>query len=395
MIPGPLQTIRKRAFFILSVCAVTLLALGLRLYAAARLNIDADEPVYLADAISYANYMRAGDFKMIAWNEKTYEHPALYKLIYGAVLLSQQPLERLPDKDLPRQAPIAAAPAGPWDLVLRRLSVFWGTLAVLVLSFLNPLAGLFIGIGTLSVKYTSEVYLEALPLFSSLVAVLAYDRWYQRIAGPAGSSGREAWWLLCSAVFLGITVASKYIYGVVALAVGVHFLIALLQKRVPTRYAFHLGAWALLSLLFFFAFDPYLWPHPIARLVRSVGYHETYQQSTWVEHYHYPFWQPFRWLAAFSAFYDLGPASAFLINIDTVIFLLALIGLPALFRRKPLFFWWLVIGLAFLLLWQTKWPQYTLIVMSPYSLSAAAGASTLVRRAGRLFHVAAPVPGTP
>ncbi len=386
---------RKRIGFWVAACAVTLLALGLRLYAAARLNVDYDEPVYLSAAISYANYMRAGDLKMLAWNEKTYEHPALYKLLYGVVLLFERPIDRLPDKDLPRLAPIAATAAGPWNMVLRYVSVFWGTLAVLALSLLDPLAGFFMGVNTLSVKYTSEVYLEALPLFSSLVAVLAYDRWYRRISQPAAASGPELWWLLCSAVFLGITLASKYIYGIAALAIGLHFFIALLRKRVSPRYALYLVAWAALSLLVFFAFDPYLWPHPIARLMKSVGFHQAYEQSSWVEHYHYPFWQPFRWLSAFSAFYDLGPASACLVNIDTLIFLLAILGLPQLFRRQPLFFCWLFVGIGFLLLWQTKWPQYALIVLPALSRSAALGVFALGGAAARRFHRPSPASGTP
>ena len=40
-------------------------------------------------------------------------------------------------------------------------------------------------------------------------------------------------------------------------------------------------------------------------------------------------------------------------------------------------------GLVFLLAWATKWPQYTLIVLAPFSMAAAQGALTiwdLVRR---------------
>ena len=111
--------------------------------------------------------------------------------------------------------------------------------------------------------------------------------------------------------------------------------------------------------------------------MKSIGFHEAFQESRLVQQYHYPFWQPFRWLAAFSAYYDLHPAQAFLINIDTLLFVLALIGLPALFQKARLFFYWLVVGLLFLLLWETKWPQYALIVLAPLSLSAAYGAVTL------------------
>jgi hypothetical protein len=157
----------RRNLYLAAVLAVVALAAGLRLFAAGRLAVDYDEPVYLRDAVDYARFMRTGDFKMLAWSETTYEHPPLYKILYGVVLLAQQPLDRLPDKDLPRLAPIASAAAGPWNIAARQLSVVWGALAVLALALVSPLAGLFLGIDTLSVKYTSEVYLEALPLFTS------------------------------------------------------------------------------------------------------------------------------------------------------------------------------------------------------------------------------------
>jgi len=39
-------------------------------------------------------------------------------------------------------------------------------------------------------------------------------------------------------------------------------------------------------------------------------------------------------------------------------------------RGRVVVLWW-VIGLAVLLLWPTKWPQYTLIIIVPLCLSAA------------------------
>jgi hypothetical protein len=368
---------KKQISYAIVVVAVTLLACGVRLYAARRLNVDYDEPVYLGDAVAYAQYMRAGDYKMLAWSENTYEHPALYRILYGVLLLTQRPLDRLPDKDLARLAPIAAAAAGPWDVADRYLSVSWGTLAVLTLALVNPLAGFFLAIDTLSVKYTSEVYLEALPLLSSLLCALAYLRWFTQVRAEPSASWRHVLWLLLSAAFLGITAASKYVYCVVGLGIFIHFAFAVLQKQIPGRFVLYLAAWGILSVLLFFAFDPYLWPHPFTRLGKSILFHETFQDSRLVLQYHYPFWQPLRWLSAFSFSYDLGPASAFLFNIDPLIFILAAIGLPRLFAQQRFFFYWLAAGLAFLLVWTTKWPQYTVIILAPFSMAAADGVLTL------------------
>jgi 4-amino-4-deoxy-L-arabinose transferase-like glycosyltransferase len=367
----------KRIPFVASVVLVVLVAGAVRIYAAQRLNVDYDEPVYLGDAVSYARYMRLGDLKMLAWSETTYEHPALYKILYGVALLTQSPIDRLPDKDLPRLAPIAATAAGPWNVADRYLSVFWGTLAVLALALINPLAGLFLAVNTLSVKYTSEVYLEALPLLSSLLCALAYVRWFTRVRRDPAAPGSHLIWLILSAIFLGITAASKYVYCIVGLAILIHFIAAASRKLIPPRLVLYIVAWAVLALIMFFAFDPYLWPHPIARLGKSILFHEEFQGSRLVKMYHYPFWQPLRWLSDFAAYYDLGPASAFLIDLDTLLFVAALIGLPRLLRRQPFLFCWLVVGLLFLIIWTTKWPQYTLIILAPFSMAAAQGFLTI------------------
>ena len=385
MNPAPHSRPRiSRRVYVAAVLAVVALAGAVRLFAAGRLAVDYDEPVYLRDAVDYAGFMRTGDFKMLAWSETTYEHPALYKILYGVVLLGHRPLDRLPDKDLPRLAPIASAAAGPWNIAARHLSVFWGTLAALSLALVNPLAGLFLGIDTLSVKYTSEVYLEALPLLTSLLCVLAYARWY-RLASVSHGQGRRTWiWLLLSAALLGMTAAGKYVYSIVGVAILLHFLIEVLRGTLPRAWIPDMAVWALGSITMFVAFDPYLWPHPIARLSNSILFHEQFQDSRLVLQYHYPWWQPLRWLFAFSTYYDLGPRSAFLINVDTPIFVFALIGVPRLFLRQRVFFCWLVVGLAFLLLWTTKWPQYTLIILAPFSLSASEGLLTLWNLGGRL-----------
>ncbi len=380
----------KRVLYILAVLLVTLLACGLRIYAAQRLNVDYDEPVYLGDAIQYANYLRSGDFKMLAWSETTYEHPALYKILYGAMLLAYRPIDRLPDKDLPRLAPIETAAAGRWNVFERYQSVAWGTLTVLVLALVNPLAGLWLAVDTLAVKYTSEVYLEALPLLTSLLCGLAYVRWFEGLRRQPGQPKHQVGWLVISAITLGMTAASKYVYGLVGLAILVHFAVAAIRREVPRGAIPYLAGWAVGALVMFFAFDPYLWPHPIARLSRSILFHEVFQDSRLVLQYHYPWWQPLRWISAFSDYYDLGPASAFLIDVDTLVFALAVIGLPRLYRVQPFFFYWLVVGLVFLLAWNTKWPQYTLIILVPFSLAAAQGVLTVWELSRRLLTAGRP-----
>ena len=64
-------------------------------------------------------------------------------------------------------------------------------------------------------------------------------------------------------------------------------------------------------------------------------------------------------------------------DVDTFVFVAAIIGLPRLYKKEPFFFYWLLIGLTFLLVWATKWPQYTLIVLVPFSMAAAQGVLTV------------------
>lgn len=259
----------------------------------------------------------------------------------------------------------------------RRVAAVISSIAVFILALFNPLAGLIMGINTLCVKYTSEVYLEAIPLLSSVIAVIAYSQYYRRATQPHPDKKKEILWLLLSTLGLGLTAATKYVYCVAGIAIVVHWVIAILRKKLPVRHLGYIAIWGLLALGAFFVLDPYLWPHPIQRFIQSVTYHVRFSNSTHVKDSGYPFWQPLLWLFNPFVDYKVGSNSAFLLHLDPILFMLAVIGLPRLFKRSPIFFSWLAVGLLFLLVWSTKWAQYPLIIMAPYSLSAAYGLTTL------------------
>lgn len=372
---------KKRAFYYVFILAVILLAIGLRLYAAERLDVDFDEPVYMRNAIAYAGFIRSGQLKMLAWYERTYEHPALNKIVYSLALLTQPPLDKLAAGDLPPRAPLETTEARRWLMAERYAALLAGSIAVAILAFANPLAGFFMGVSTLGVKYTSEAYLEALPLLTSLLCALAYLRWFENLRKSAAQRNRL--WLFLSALFLGMTAASKYVYCIVGIVIVAHFLIAMLQKQIQPRMLAWLFGWGLTAMLMFFLFDPYLWPHPLDRLIHTIQFHLSFTESRIVKEFNYPFWQPFVWLSDFSRFYDLKPRSAFPINLDVFIFGLAIIGLPRLFLKGRFFFYWLLIGLSFLLIWTTKWPQYTMVIIVPFTVSASEGMFTIWSLASR------------
>jgi hypothetical protein len=292
------------------------------------------------------------------------------------VLLTQDPLAEMHDRNFDTLMPIQSAEGKAWGLAARYTSAALGALASLALAVVNPLAGLFFATQSLSVISTSVVGLEALPLLTSFLAGVFYLKWVRQITGKAPS--RYAFlWLASSAVALGMSVASKYTYAVVGLAILIHFVLASAsQPRLRSYYA-QLAAWTGLALLAFFVFDPYLWPHPVERLQKSLLFHASYSQSSNITEERLPFWQPLSWLS--SSYYQVyrDYSQQLTLAPDRLIALLALVGLPALWKRERFYFIWLVTGLALLLAWPTKWPQYVLIIMVPLCISAALGALSI------------------
>ena len=298
------------------------------------LPTDYDEPVYMEAATQFAAAIRAADWPRLLTSRHTLEHPALVKLLYALGVLLR-----------------GGGRAG--QMTARTISLVLGTLEVGLLALLNPIAGVFLAIHTMSIKYTSQAYLEALPAFASLLAVLAYGR----SARQPSALNR---WLVLSAIALGVTAAGKYTYLVAGLTIGV--LLVWRNRRHPWVVTFYMGT----ALLTFLLLDVQLWAAPLSRLRDSLLFHPAYSQSQHVVLQHLPWWQELYYLAHSIPWHP----GVFLLSWDTLILTLAVLGLPFLYRRRPIFLLWLLLGIAALLLWPTKWPQYTLIVAAPLCLSA-------------------------
>jgi 4-amino-4-deoxy-L-arabinose transferase-like glycosyltransferase len=210
--------------------------------------------------------------------------------------------------------------------------------------------------------------LEALPALTSLVTVASYQR-FQR-------TQRRGWWI-ASGVLLGLSAAGKYMYAVVGVAILIDWWLAL--RPAPTRFSSKLRpllSWGLLALAAFYAANPYFWPDPLWRLEFSLFYHAEYAGGG--SPGGFPPWQPLVWLAT-----SLPEATAraaprlYLVRLDLWISLLALLGLDRLWRKQRVYVLWLAVGLLFLLVWNTKWPHYILILSAPLCLAAAEGAQRL------------------
>ncbi len=352
----------RTVFWLLAVLLAAGIAFGLRYRAALMLPIDYDEDDYLRAGQHYASALVSADTAEITRYAYNLEHPPLVKLAYGAVLSYLPAVDEIPQ--MPVSAPPAASLPQPHLRAARLTSAVFGTLQVLLLALLNPLAGIFLSVHTFTIKYTSQVMLEALPALTSLLAITAYAR----------SRGRLNVWLLLSALFLGLTAAGKYLYAVVGVAIMLHWLIEIRESGGQSSKIRSLGlmaGWGLLSLLFFYAADPFLWPDPVGRLLESLTYNFNYSTGQQVQSAGLPFWQPLAYLTSSVPWHP----GVFLVAIDGPIAALAAVGFGRLWREMRVFALWLLVGLFFLLLWPTKWPQYILVVTAPLSLSAAYGAS--------------------
>jgi 4-amino-4-deoxy-L-arabinose transferase-like glycosyltransferase len=310
---------------------VLALTIFLHIWAVSLLPQDYDEPVYLQNGFDYAAAFRSGSIKTVIDYSGTMEHPALVKLLYGLSVL-------------------ALGDSGTWVNAFyasRAVSAFFGVLAVLVVSLLDPLAGGFLAVNTLAVKYTSQVYLEAIPQAMTIAAVLAFLR---------VDKGKHNRWFWISAIALGIAAASKYSYIPVILIVLLY--LAVFEKKTQLAWLVVYGGMVVIT---FFAFDIHLWRDPFHRIVESLTYHVQYSQSSHVQEVGYPWYQPFIWIFTSSPS-QWHPDVFFYYGFDGIFAIFAILGLKHEWKERRWLVVWFVAGLLFLLLWPTKWPQYALTV---------------------------------
>lgn len=340
--------------------SVIVLAALLRLWAALALPPDFDEPVYVGAALDYARLIRQGDWVGVIDYPGNRQHPALSKLVYagGALLLGESA----------NQTTVL--------LVARLISALFGTLAVALLAFsAGPLAAGLLAVHTLTIKYTAQAYLEALPL---ALVVAAIGAW-QHACQPATRHRRR--WLWIGTMAWGLATAAKMSYTIVALPAMIMLALAALRVEVTAQpqerrglvwYALRLGEVAGLALLIFALANPTIWREPVTRLTTMAGFWTAYTHASEVQVAGYPWYQPLIWIATAPAV-EWHPEVFFFPGPDPWLTLLALIGLPAAWRnpQRRYLAVWFVSGLLILLWWPVKWPQYALTLVIPIALLAA------------------------
>jgi ABC-type sugar transport system permease subunit len=356
-------------FICLAVVAVAGIASLLRWHALTTLNVDYDEDDYLRAAQEYAQLIREGDW--VGFMDTNYrpEHPPLAKIIYGLSILPAEEYPLIPDVSTTAQ-PNQNVPR-PLLRNGRILSASFGVITAGILAIVNPLAGLMLAIHSFTIKYTSQVMLESLPALTSFLMVLCYIQWKKRKDQKTGMG-----WLIGSAIFLGLTAASKYIYCVIGLAVLADWLLDARSSSTSKKNILIILLWGLAAVAVFFLFDPYLWSDPINRLKESVLFHAAYSSSaSEVQSAGYPFWQVFYWITSTPRIWQ--PNSMYF-AIDPLITLLAIFGVSRVWKTRRVYALWLIFAIVFLLIWPTKWPQYILTLTVPLSLIAAEGCTVIV-----------------
>jgi ABC-type sugar transport system permease subunit len=362
----------KPYLLIIAILAVAAVAWTLRWHAVTTLSVDYDEDDYLRAAQQYAALIRSGDWRGFMETNYRQEHPPLVKFFFGlsilpapgSPLIPDRPTSASPDQSLPREQLRAA----------RTTNALLGTLTVALVALVNPLAGFFLAAHAFTIKYVSQVMLEALPSLTSLLMVMCYIQWKRN--GPTKING----WIIASAIFLGLTAASKYIYCAIGIAVLIDWFLTCRENGRLKDFFPPVLLWGLLAIFVFIAFDPYLWPAPFARLKESIFYHFAYSSgASEVQRANFPFYQSLIYLSTSPAALGWQPG-AFPVALDTLILILAVFGLASLWKKRRVYVLWLAVAFLFLFLWPAKWAQYILILTAPLSLAAAEGLVKLTIR---------------
>lgn len=318
-----------------TLAVIVIITVALHAWSVWQLPVDYDEPVYLQAGEDYARLIKQGNIAGIINATENREHPPLVKLLYSIpFLLSQR-----------------NAGDSFYLYAARCISAFFGILAVYFVARKNLWAGFLFALHSMTLKYTSQAYLEALPMLMAILTIFLLDK--------ASQQTRKYFWL--SAICFGVSAAAKYPF----LAILFVILFMFLQKKELTisEVIKYFG----LSLVVFYIFNPNVWLNPIAEIGSIISFHTAYSQSAHVVSVNNPWYQPLNYLSTSVQWH---PQVFFFFTSDEFTFWIALIGLYFEIREKRWDAVWFLSGLLVLLIWPTKWPQYTLLVTPALALIA-------------------------
>ncbi len=136
-----------------------------------QLPVDYDEPIYVQAGSAYAQLIKTGDLSGIINFPENREHPPLIKILYSIPFLIFQENSYSID----------------YTIAARTISALFGVIAVAVIAKKNIWAGLFFGFHSMTIKYTSQAYLEALPMLMIIICVLFLEKSFTDKKNISGS----------------------------------------------------------------------------------------------------------------------------------------------------------------------------------------------------------------
>jgi hypothetical protein len=336
------------------VFIVLLIALATHWLAVTYLPQDFDEPVYTQVAVDYARALERGDLNAVIDYPKVREHPALVKFAYAVAIHFNGSADNYSE----------ALHTG------RVVSAVFGVLGTILVAILDPFAGGLVAIHALYVKYTSQAYLEAIPLMFMILSVFAFQK---------TDKTKVNGWFWLSSFALGAVTAGKFTYAPVLIVVLAY--LTFFEIKIPLRWMAGFGTLAVAS---FFLLNITLWHDPFNRILEALAFHANYQQGAHVTEVGFPWYQPFIWL--FVETPGDWHGGIFIYDIDPFIAFFAFTGIPREWKERRWLVVWLAAGILFLLAWGTKWPQYVLTIVPALCLMAAESARRFSNWVSRLSY---------
>ena len=308
--------------------------------------MDSDEPIYLDASMEMADAIRVQDWATVRAPQFNPEHPGLVKLIYGVGQVFMGPHTDLVDR-------LASA---------RAISMAASVVTVALLAWVHPLAGLALATHTLHTKYGVQAYLDGLPLLWMSVAM---------VFGWRSRHEPKRWPFVLAGACWGAAMAGKWIHalpGVVLLG----FLPS--WKARATLTTIFVTSWWIL--------DPSMGLSSLDRITQMVAAHHQYSVSLTEDT---SILDPLFFLATGRA--SVWHPEVFSLNLDPFWFVAGIIGLMIRCRDS----WgafvtlWLLVPLAFLMVWETRWPQHAVVLVVPLCLGVGFLFDWVANRANRRF----------